>query len=79
MNTASVQFFNFGNDETYHCFRWVTEGGRVSPDRLIQDAAVQALAELVGGGKRKPRHRSGSGGAVYVEVLKLHDLAVGVV
>lgn len=36
-----VQFFNFGNDETFHFFRWVTDGGRVSSDELVTRALSQ--------------------------------------
>jgi hypothetical protein len=37
----AVEFFNFGNDETYHFFRWVTDGGRINPDELIAEALEQ--------------------------------------
>jgi hypothetical protein len=39
-----VEFFNFGNDETFHFFRWVTDGGRVNPDELV----VRALSHVEG-------------------------------
>ena len=34
----SAQFFNFGNNETYLCFKWVSESGQVDPYALIADA-----------------------------------------
>jgi hypothetical protein len=32
------QFLNFGNDETFHFFKWVSEGGQVDPKQLIRNA-----------------------------------------
>ena len=40
----SIQFFNFGNDETFHFFRWVSESGQVDPGTLIATAYEQADA-----------------------------------
>jgi hypothetical protein len=40
-NVANMQFFNFGNDQTYHFFKWVTESGMVKPDELIAKAQQQ--------------------------------------
>lgn len=40
----AVKFFNFGSDETFHFFRWVTEGGHVDPSALV----ARALAEVEG-------------------------------
>jgi hypothetical protein len=35
---SKVRFHNFGNDQTYHLFKWVTEGGAVDADHLIAQA-----------------------------------------
>jgi hypothetical protein len=37
----AVEFFNFGNDETYHFFRWAIDGGCINPDELIAEALEQ--------------------------------------
>jgi hypothetical protein len=37
-----MQFFSFGNDETYHFFKWVTESGLVDVDALIAQAFKDA-------------------------------------
>lgn len=34
----AIEFFHFGNDETYHFFRWVTEGGWHDADALVTKA-----------------------------------------
>jgi hypothetical protein len=36
--TVPIQFFNFGNDETFHFFKWVSESGQVTPATLIATA-----------------------------------------
>lgn len=38
----AVEFFNFGNDETFHFFKWICESRKFSPDALIVDAFKQA-------------------------------------
>ena len=39
---SRVQFYNFGNEETYHFFRWVSESGQVDPLELIDRAIREA-------------------------------------
>jgi hypothetical protein len=39
-----MRFFNFGNAQTYHFFRWVCQGGKVDPDKLV----ARALARVEG-------------------------------
>jgi hypothetical protein len=34
----SVQFFNFGNQQTFHYFDWLTRSGSVDTDQLIARA-----------------------------------------
>ena len=36
-----MQFYNFGNDETFHFFQWVVHSGLVSSDDLIKQAYDQ--------------------------------------
>jgi len=33
-----MEFFNFGNDPTYHCFVWLTEGGTTDIPALVKKA-----------------------------------------
>jgi hypothetical protein len=40
----STQFFNFGNDETFHFFKWVSEGGQVDRNAIIRFAYQKAEA-----------------------------------
>jgi hypothetical protein len=42
MPPPPIQFFNFGTDETYHFFKWITESGLVSTEQLIRDAYADA-------------------------------------
>lgn len=37
-----MQFFNFGNDESFHFFKWVCESGLVDVQRLIDEAFQNA-------------------------------------
>ena len=36
-----MQFFNFGSQETFHFFKWVTESGCLKTDELIAKAMQQ--------------------------------------
>jgi hypothetical protein len=38
----TVEFFNFGNDETFHFFKWICESVPAGPERLITDAFRQS-------------------------------------
>jgi hypothetical protein len=38
---GNVQFFNFGNDQTYHFFQWVSRSGMIDPKELISKAMEQ--------------------------------------
>jgi hypothetical protein len=38
----SIQFFDFGNSETFHFFRRVSESGKVNPADVIERAFKQA-------------------------------------
>jgi hypothetical protein len=49
---SNIVFFNFGNEETYHFFMWVAEGGSVDPQQLIlsaYDAAEKSEDRLTAG------------------------------
>jgi hypothetical protein len=35
---SEMQFYNFGNEETYHCFVWLTESGTIDIGKLIAEA-----------------------------------------
>ncbi len=37
-----MEFFNFGNQETFHFFTWVAKSGRVNIDSLIEKAYKRA-------------------------------------
>jgi hypothetical protein len=38
---TKMAYFNFGNDQTYHFFRWVRDGGHVSAEKLVAKAMEQ--------------------------------------
>src|SRR4051812_48668347 len=42
MTTPRMQFFDFGNSETFHYFRWLTHPGNADLPALVQKAIVDA-------------------------------------
>jgi hypothetical protein len=40
--SATVEFFNFGNDQTFHFFTWLCKSGLVDLQQLIRDALNDA-------------------------------------
>src|SRR6478735_4101238 len=37
-----IEFFNFGSNETFHFFKWITESGQVDLQSLIDEAFKRA-------------------------------------
>ena len=40
----TMEFFNFGNDETFHFFKWICESGQADANDLIANAYKEAEA-----------------------------------
>jgi hypothetical protein len=40
-----MTWFNFGNNETYHYFTWVTESGQIDVQKLLADAYTEVQTD----------------------------------